>query len=270
MGKTTLEKIWEEYLTLDSDERGEFLYHASETLMEQGHPEVRRAFLFQAIEDAFEAGDVRVAANATVELSNNLSLGSERDEARQVLEDTVSRLSPLNSFELGLCYRAMAWLASERPDDPNYENYLWAAIRHFDAAGLEEWSFPLTNAVGQLYLNREDWDSLQNLISQGPIEPKTQVAPIAITIRKYLLSRLLEKNLEHDSAAELLAECTSIFRREGHELYGEALEILAHLLARIGKKPSEFLADRPHLSSHLEPEMVDDLTQKAEGQPTLY
>ncbi len=272
MGKTSLEKIWDEYLTLDPEDKADFLLQSSVTLKHQGHTQAQRGLLYQAIEDAHEVGDVRAAASAAVDLSVSLSIDEDSNEAKKVLTETIVRIPPWHSFELGLCYRALALVDDELKDRPGdeYVSNLRMAIEHFEASGLEEWSFPLVNKIGQHYLKGQDWELLSDLLGEKSEAPEFPVAPIAIAIRNYLWSRLCQRNLDFVQAAEHLAECTSFFMQVEHELYDEAIDSFAHALTRIGMKPETFFSQRPHLIIKMQPELVLDLEERAEAGSTLY
>jgi hypothetical protein len=219
------------------------------------------------------AGNIRVAANASVELSTALSIGNEGTEAQRVLNETIEMLPPWCSFELGLCYRALATVvaaATEGDTNNDYIRHLSSAISHFDSSGAEEWSYPLVNKIGQHYLKAQDWHGLQALLVEKNREPEGPVAPIAITIRKYLWSQLNERNLNLRQAAEQLVECSSSFMQEGHELYEEALDSLLGLLARMGITPEDFVSQLPHLVFKLPAEFLHELEVRALPDATLY
>lgn len=272
MGKTSLEKIWEEYLTLEPEDKADFLLQSSVTLKHQGHMQAQRGLLYQALDDARSVGDVRTAANAAVDLSSSLTLDQEASEAKTVLMETVESIPPWCSFELGLCYRALA-VVDEEAEDRDAEEYvsnLKLAISQFEAAGLEDWSFPLVNKIGQHYLRTQDWERLSTLLGEKPETPEVSIAPISAAIRSYLWSRLCQRNLDFVQAAEHLAECTSFFMHVEHDLYEEAIDSFAHALARLGIKPATFFSQRPHLIIKMQPELVLDLEERAEAGSTLY
>jgi hypothetical protein len=272
VAKTSLEKIWEEYLTLEPEDKADFLLQSSVTLKHQGQVQAQRALLYQAVEDALSVGDVRVAATAAVDLSSTFETVEEICEAKKVLLETIERIPPWCSFELGLCYRALALVEDTAEDDNGgeYLSHLQLAIAQFEASGLEEWSFPLTNKIGQYYLKTQEWELLQALLGQKAEPSEGSVAPIVIAIRKYLWSRLHERNLDYVQAAEQLAECTAFFMHVEHELYEEAMDSFAHALSRIGLTPKEFFSKRPQLALGLQGELMLELEERAASDSTLY
>jgi tetratricopeptide (TPR) repeat protein len=241
MGRTTFEDIWDEYLDLEPDERPQFLCDASMTLREQGNETAQRAVLYQAIEDAFEVGSVQAAANASVELSKTLSASDEHQEAAEVLRSSIERLPPWQGFELGLCFRALAWVYKSLGDHLRHEENLKISIAHFDSSALPDWAFPLRNELGELLLTREDWSSLADLLTAEPIPTDGSVAAIAVSIREYLSGRLRLRHLDCTTAIRKLFKAVVGLEAEGHRLLEQAIEYLAWAIQRADLSALEVL-----------------------------
>lgn len=232
MGRTTFEDIWDEYQELEPDERPQFLYDSSITLREQGSETAHRAVLYQAIDDAFEVGDFRTAANAAAELSQYLNGVDENQEAAKVLEESIQRFPPWQGFELGISYRALAWVCKALGDPLRHEECLNMSIAHFDSSAFPEWAFPLRNELGEILLAREDWSSLADLLLSALEESGREVAPIAHSIRNYLVGRLALHQLNLEVAIKQLLLSAVGLEEANHRLLNEALDSLAWAIQR--------------------------------------
>lgn len=270
MGKTTFQQIWDEYLELDLRQRGSFLYHASETLLEQGHHEAHRAVLYQAVEDAREAGDVRLVADASIELSKSLTSNREQKEARSIIEASIEAMPGWCSFELGLCLRELATLAEQCGEKDEQERNLRAAASYFRADGRVDFSFPLDNKICHIFLERENWTGLGELLKANEIENDANIAPAAIAIRKYIKGRYLEHNLEFEQATDLLWSCSQDFRTTNHELYKPAIDALGFAMRRSGMHPLKYIEERPSLALDVDAEFLQELIDSARVSGTLF
>lgn len=241
MGKTTFEGIWDEYLELEADEKPQFLYDASVTLREQGNETAQRALLYQAIEDAFEVGDSQTAATATAELSKHLVDAKEYSEANTLITHSIERLSPWQSFEFGLLYRSMAWSYRALGDNLRYEECLRLAIAHFDSCDQTPWSYPLRNEMGEVLLARDDWSSLADLLAPNQLQSEEYVAPIAKSVREYLMGRLaLHQHNIQLAIRHLLGSLVGI-EQESNRLFHEAIDSLSWAIQRSGVGISEIM-----------------------------
>lgn len=241
MGKTTFEEIWDEYLGLESVEKPQFLYDASITLLEQGNETAHRAILFQAIEDAFAVGDSQTAANATVELSKHLVDIKEHVEATSVLMGSIVRFAPWQSFELGLSYRSLAWSYRALGDTLRHEECLKIAIAQLDSSSQFAWSYPSKNELGEVLLLRGEWSALADLVSVVTEETEQSVAPIAKSVRRYLVGRVALHQLNSDVAIRELLNSVLILEREHHRLLADAFDSLGWAIQQRGKEVAEVL-----------------------------
>lgn len=269
MGRTTFEDIWDEYLELEADEKPKFLYDASVTLREQGNETAQLAVLYQAIEDAFEVGDSQTAANATAELSKHLVDAKEYNEATVVISGSIDRLSPWQSFELGISYRCLGWSYLALGDNLRHEECLKLAIAHFDSCDQPAWSYPLRNEVGEVLLSRDDWSSLADVLSVGQSQNEELVAPIAKRVREYLLGRLALHQHNLQLAIKHLLGSVLGLEPESHRLFQEALDSLSWAIQRSGEGVSELL-DFYESELGIQPDVRAKLARKLLGGSTLF
>ena len=223
----------------------------------------------QAIEDAFGAGDSQTAATATVELSKHLIEVKEHIEATRVVAESIERFAPWQGFELGVSYRSLAWSYKALDDNLRYEECMRVAIAHFDSCGEVAWAYPLRNELAELHLLRGDWSSLADMLASCVEETEEPVAPIARSIRTYLLGRLALHKLDFQVAIVHLLGSTIGLEKENHRLLDDVLDDIAWAMHRSGLGIEEALTSC-HLNSETSEAVLMKLETRISRQTHLF